>query len=216
MPATNTVVINAAGTGTRLGLNTPKSMVNINGVSLIHRQLRQLEFLENITVVVGFKGRELVDHIWDVRRDVKIVINHDYLNTGTARSLVLGASSATERVISLDGDLLIENSDLNNFVQQDVNLVGITAHKSKLPVLVELSNDKVITMGFELESEFEWTGLVNIEKGIAVTLGSQHVFSGLNAHLPISSVQINCVEIDEPEDILIAESWLLEFGNSNG
>ncbi len=215
MPVTNTVIINAAGTGTRLGLNSPKSMVSVNGVSLIHRQLRQLEFLENITVVVGFRGRDLVDHIWDFRRDVKIVINHDYLNTGTAASLVLGASSATERVISLDGDLLIQDNDLTSFVQQEVNLVGIARQKSKLPVLVEVDNDKAITMGFEVESEFEWTGLVNLEKNVALTLGTKHVFSGLNAHLPISAVQINCVEIDEPEDILLAESWLSEIGNNN-
>lgn len=210
MSITNTVVINAAGTGTRLGLNVPKSMVEVSGKSLIHRQLMQLSFLENVTVVVGFRGRELVDHIWDVRRDVKIVINHDYLNTGTAGSFVLGARTATNRVISLDGDLLIETIDLVNFVQQDANFVGVTNRKSKLPVLVELNGDKVTKMGFEVESDLEWTGLVNIQKEIALSLGANHVFQGLDTHLPISAVQVNCFEIDEPEDILNAESWLME------
>jgi choline kinase len=206
----NTVVINAAGTGTRLGLNLPKSMVEIGGISLIHRQLKQLEFLENITVVVGFRGRELVDHIWDIRRDIKIVINHNYLNTGTAGSLILGARTATNRVISLDGDLLIETNDLMNFVRQDADCVGVTSRKSNLPVLIELSDGKATRMGFEVESNFEWTGLLNIKKQAALGLGQKHVFEGLKAHLPIRAIPINCVEIDEPGDILGAESWLKE------
>jgi choline kinase len=204
----NTVVINAAGTGSRIGLNIPKSMIQVNGKSLIQRQLDQLCDVENIIAVVGFRGRELSDLIWQIRRDVTIVINHNYQRTGSAESFVLGSKIATSRVLSLDGDLLVETSDLSAFVNSNEDLVGVAQQKSKLPVLVEIQNSAAQNMGFDLISDKEWTGLLSIERKKALNLGSAHIFEGLKQFLPIKTMAINCFEIDEPEDILNAEKWL--------
>ncbi len=208
MSAANTIVINAAGTGTRLGLNVPKSMVELNGKSIIERQLAQLQDVENIVVVVGFRGRELTDLIWQLRRDVLIVINHNYQSSGTAKSLVMGSKLASSRVVSLDGDLLVDTNDLKKFVNSSGDLIGVIDKKSKLPVLVDLEDSSVKGMDFDLNSNIEWTGLLSIERTRALKLGNNHVFEGLRQFLPIKAVTINCFEIDEPEDIPEAENWL--------
>lgn len=208
MPITDTVVINAAGTGTRLGLNIPKSMVEVSGKSLIERQLEQLRDFENIVVVVGFRGRELTDQIWQLRRDVLIAVNHEYQHTGSAHSFVIGSRVAASRVLSLDGDLLVETKDLFRFIHSADNLVGVAPKKSKLPVLVKLQDSIACEMDFDLESNVEWTGLLCIEKDKAIQLGSAHIFQGLKNFLPMKTLPINCFEIDEPEDILEAEIWL--------
>ncbi len=211
MSSINTVVINAAGTGSRLGLNRPKSMIEIQGKTIIERQLEQLSDVENVIAVVGFRGRELADLIWQLRRDVTIAINHNYVNTGTAESFVIGSKIATSRVLSLDGDLLVKASDMTKFINASDDLIGVSRRQSKLPVLVGLQDSRAEEMGFEIESDFEWTGLLNIDRIKALKLGSSHVFEGLKEFLPMKATLINCCEIDEPEDILAAEIWLSEL-----
>lgn len=210
MSVVNTVVINAAGTGSRVGLNIPKSMIEINGKTIIERQLNQLRDVENVVVVVGFKGRELSDLIWQIRRDITIAVNHRYQSTGTASSFVIGSQVATSRVVSLDGDLIVASNDMYRMLNSQEDLVGVAKKRSKLPVLARLHNSKVMEMGFDLASDQEWTGLLNIERSKALQFGESHVFEGLKNFLPLKAEKIDCFEIDEPDDIIEAETWLME------
>jgi len=206
-----TVVINAAGTGSRIGLDIPKSLVSIAGKTLIERQLISLSDVEHVTVVVGFKGRELVDAIWQIRRDVLVVINHNYAHTGTAHSLALGAKIAKSRIISLDGDLLVNPSDFNKFLNSRENVLGVTPKKSKLPVLVHVENGLVNDMDYDIKSGLEWSGLMSLERDKVMQIGSSHVFEGIKKFLPIKAFKINSFEIDEPMDISDAEIWVSNF-----
>jgi choline kinase len=61
-------IILAAGMGRRLGELTKentKCMIEVNGIKLIDRMLNQLSnlTLKRVIIVVGYKGKELVDHI---------------------------------------------------------------------------------------------------------------------------------------------------------
>ena len=61
-------IILAAGMGKRLKeltQNNTKCMVKVNGVTLIDRMLHQIEKydLSRIVIVVGYKGKELMDYI---------------------------------------------------------------------------------------------------------------------------------------------------------
>ena len=203
-----TVVINAAGTGSRLGLDIPKSLVPIAGKTLIERQLISLSDVEHVTVVVGYKGRELVDAIWQIRRDVLVLINHDYAHTGTAHSLALGAKTAKSRVVSLDGDLLVDPRDYNKFLNNRENVLGVTSKKSKLPVLAHVENGLVKDMDYDIKSGLEWSGLMSLERDKVMQIGSSHVFEGIKKFLPIKAIDVNCFEIDEPMDISGAEIWI--------
>ena len=60
-----TVIISCAGMGTRLGKNLPKCLVKIsdNGLTLIETQLKQLENVDDIRVVVGYKKEMVIEKI---------------------------------------------------------------------------------------------------------------------------------------------------------
>lgn len=212
MQASRSVVINAAGIGRRIGAGKPKSLIELQGKPIIQWQLEQLTQVSEVIVVVGFKAKTMIQLIHSLREDVTIVVNQQYFSTGTAASLSLGSEIAGDRVVSLDGDLLVRTKDLERFINSDEDLLGITRTDSATPVYAELANGYVTEFGFSKKSDFEWSGLVSISKSSGIKLGSRHVFEGLLNFLPIRYGEISCVEIDEPSDILKAEKWLREGG----
>ena len=82
-------IILAAGMGRRLGEYTKdntKCMVPVNGVRLIDRVLNQLSELDlkRVVIVVGYKGKELVDYIgnrYDDKVKIEFVSNPIYDKT---------------------------------------------------------------------------------------------------------------------------------------
>ena len=106
-------LILAAGMGKRLGeftKNNTKCMVEVNGVKLIDRLLRQLSALNlnRIVIVVGYEGQKLIDYLNQKYTDLKIeyVTNPIYDKTNNIYSLYLAKNQLQE-----DDTLLIE-SDL--------------------------------------------------------------------------------------------------------
>ena len=62
-----TVVICAAGTGSRLGVGVPKCLVSIDGRSIIDRQLDLLEDVPEVRVTVGYREDLVVRHVVPAR-----------------------------------------------------------------------------------------------------------------------------------------------------
>jgi choline kinase len=204
------IVINAAGVGSRLGLNIPKSLVSILGRQLIDWQFSIIPSDVEVIVVVGFKGRELADAVKKIRPDASIVINHNYHQTNTAGSFKLGAKFGGSRLLSLDGDLLTTEATLKKFIYSDSNLLGLSKVNSITPVYSEVSKDKVINFSYEVESSFEWTGLANLSRDLSADIGERHMFQGIQKFLPMNFIEINCMEIDEISDLQRMEKWIKE------
>ncbi len=107
-------IILAAGMGRRLGELTQghtKCMVPVNGVRLIDRMLKQLSSLDinRVVIVVGYKGKELVDYIgnrYDDLLRIEYAVNPVYNKTNNIYSL-----SIVKQQLQEDDTLLIE-SDL--------------------------------------------------------------------------------------------------------
>lgn len=107
-------IILAAGMGRRLGELTQgntKCMVPVNGVRLIDRMLSQLSTLKlnRVVIVVGYKGKELVEYIgnrYDDRMKIEYAENPVYDKTNNIYSL-----SIVKQQLQEDDTLLIE-SDL--------------------------------------------------------------------------------------------------------
>lgn len=98
------VVILAAGEGTRLRpytLDRPKCMVEIDGVSLIDRQLEVLksEGIGDIVIIGGYKSEMLK------RGDIKLKVNARYFETNMVWTLF----SAEEE---LEGDIIVSYGDI--------------------------------------------------------------------------------------------------------
>ena len=105
-PENTTVIICAAGMGTRLGIGTTKALVDIDGTPLILRQLELLKDYDDIRIVVGFQAERLITVVKEYRDDVMFCFNYQYETTGVADSLRKGLLTAREYILSLDGDIL--------------------------------------------------------------------------------------------------------------
>lgn len=217
MHAVDTVVISAAGMGTRLGLNLPKSLVEVEGKPMIAHQLEMLDEVESVVVVVGYRARAVVDVVLSIRPEALIAFNHAYASTGTAASLSKGAAIAGPRVIALDGDLLVDRNDFYRFLALEGSVAGLVRPTTGKPVYAHLDDaSHIVHLTQEHSAPWEWCGLLNVERSVVLDLGSQHVFSGLREHLPMRWMEVDCVEIDDPQDLDRARDWLRDKGDLHG
>jgi choline kinase len=210
MSGSVTIVINAAGMGSRLGLQLPKAMVQVLGKPIIAWQFSIIPNDIQTIVVVGYKGRDLANIVKNYRPNTTIVINHRYNETQTAGSFGLGSNFTRNRLISLDGDLMTTKADLEYFINSNENLLGISKVNSDIPVYVDVTDSQITKFSYEDKSQYEWSGLANISTEIAKNVGEQHMFQGLQNFLPIKAWEINSVEVDEYKDIAKMEKWITE------
>lgn len=210
MSLSKTVVINCAGVGSRLGLGITKALIEIEGKPLIAWQLEMLEKVEDVRVVVGYQAEQVIEQVLKIRKKVTFVFNHDYLTTGTAASLSLGARHAKGMVISLDGDLLIHPDDFQSFLDSNEEGIGYCEPTTEDPVLVNIkqSGSKESVTKFSRDNgNFEWSGLVQVDV-TKLKSGTRHVYEVLEHFLPLNAVPIRCQEIDTPADYDAAIMWV--------
>jgi choline kinase len=205
-----TVVISAAGMGTRLGMNVPKALVDVGRKPILARQLEMLANLaDDVVVVAGFRSQLIIDLLRRVRPDVRVALNHEFTTTGTAASVMKGSALATGWVLSLDGDLLVREADLQAVVDHPGACLGLTPVRSKAPVWADVDGDGIVHgLSQEHETEWEWSGLAKVPHAVAQALGTGHVFHGLIPALPMASRVVDCVEIDDLDDLRLAEQWV--------
>lgn len=196
-------IISAAGMGSRLQLNIPKCLVEIDGKKLIDYQLELLEDIEDVRIVVGFKEMDVINHVLQKRKDVTFIRNPDYQKTSNSYSVYLATKDLKEPFISLDGDLLLEPDSFINFIKHCDNhsLIAITESKTEEAVFVNIDDDSnIIDFKLSPPTKYEWSGLAYI-KGFSIEKNGGYIFKELEKHLPLKSIIINCHEIDTPEDL---------------
>lgn len=128
-------IILAAGMGKRLKELTDhnkKCMIKVNGVTIIQRMLRQLEELKlsRIVIVVGYKGKELMDHIstLNIKTPIVYVSNEIYDKTNNIYSLYLArAYLLKEDTLLLESDLIFEDIVLENIVKDPYPSLALVA-----------------------------------------------------------------------------------------
>ena len=125
------VIILAAGQGTRLRPLTddrPKCMVEVNGRSIIERQLdtmRKCGILEkDITIVAGYRGNILKNKFVDTK--MEIIINEDYETTNMVCSLMCARSlmESQEDILISYGDIIYNTEVLQKILESD-NLASV-------------------------------------------------------------------------------------------
>ena len=120
------VIILAAGQGTRLRPLTddrPKCMVEVNGKSILGRQLTVMHDCgirdEDITIVAGYKGEVLRDIFRDTQ--MNIVINDNYENTNMVCSLMCAREimEQYEDILLSYGDIIYNEKVLRSILQSE-------------------------------------------------------------------------------------------------
>lgn len=207
-------VIAAAGLGSRLGMGKPKCLIEIGGMTILEHQLKLLDHIEDVRVVVGFEEELVIDLVRQLRPETIIVRNPGYRSTTTLHSYAMGASYVTEDCLFLDGDILFQQSSLEAFLntcQPNQTLVGITPAKTKDAVFVHLNAQEQITaFSREQASPYEWANIVWVSpRHFQQPAGA--VFERLKDYLPLNAKVIISNEIDTKEDMQEALSNLNQF-----
>lgn len=202
-----TAVICCAGMGTRLGIGTTKALLDINGKSLIIRQLELLEDFDDIRLVVGYQAEKVIETVIKYRKDIMFVFNYRYETTGVAESLQKGIFAARENIVLLDGDVLINAKDFANFIASE-ECICFSKSNSTDQIYVELDSNGNVC-GFKdscCNCQFTWAGVAKLKKDNLVG-DKKHVYELLEQHLPIKGFEIRSQDIDTVEDYEAAIEW---------
>ena len=145
-------IILAAGSGTRLGHYTkeiPKALVDINGKSIIERQIELFKKngITEIFVVRGYKKEKFC------MEGITFIDNEDFANNNQLASLVLAQNMVSGNVLILFGDLIFEQTILDQILasSSDISIAVDLKWKERydenrnnqFPALAEIENDKI-------------------------------------------------------------------------
>ena len=203
-------VISCAGVGSRLGLNIPKCLVEINNRKLIDYQLDLLKNIKDVRIVVGFKELEVIAHVRKIRSDVTFVRNPNYATTSNSYSLYLASKDLQNPFITIDGDMIIHRADFRKFIVEAAsskeNIICVTPAKTTEAVFAKLDSDKKITeFSRKSVSAYEWCGIAYLYD-LTISPSAGFVYKQFVSKLPMKSFEIDCYEIDTPEDLDLASS----------
>ena len=84
-------IILAAGAGRRLGLDGPKSMVDVGGRSILRRQVDAFTSVgvDDFVIVVGYQRERIIEHLAGMSGRFTFVANERFADTNTVYSLYL-------------------------------------------------------------------------------------------------------------------------------
>lgn len=218
MPAPRVAVISAAGLGSRLGMDMPKCLVSVLGVTVVERMLALLHDIPDVRVVVGFLEDRVVEHVRSLRDDVIFVRNPDYARTTTLQSIWRAVRHLQEPFLAIDGDLLLEEQSFRRFLarcaETEGALLGLSPAGTEEAVYVRAEPDpdgglKVVGFQRQGRTELEWTGLALLTPEL-IEDEPRALFECLVPHLPLAGAVLGSLEVDTPADLERATRALIE------
>lgn len=202
-----TVIICCAGMGTRLGISTTKSLLDICGKPLIIHQLEQLSNFDDIRIVIGYQAEKMIETVIQYRKDIMFAFNHEYETTGPAASIGKALIRARENVIILDGDILFHPTDFSAFLEYPEECLAFSNIKSDEPVLMKMENELVVEFSIS-EGCYEWPGIAKLKRDRFCKANS-YIYKMIETHLPLKGIYVRTRDIDTPDDYDNAVKWAL-------
>ena len=222
------VVILAAGMGTRLSSTIPKVLVEVAGRPILRRQVDLLlEWFpsEAITLVVGYK-KELVMELFP---EMAFAYNEGYAKTNTARSLLKGMGRVRAgHCLWMNGDVVFEEAVLEMLLETaadserstmlvDTKPCGEEEVKYTLDLMGRITSvSKTVTdgvgeaLGMNIVLEQDMPTLIDSLTKCGQT---DYFEAAIQSHIDAGGIWLPadrgdrfCVEIDFPEDLTAAET----------
>lgn len=220
MSTINCAIIAAAGRGKRLGAGLPKSLVHVNDYPIIAYQLYLLRNIKHVRIVVGFFEDELIAVVRKIRSDVIFVRNPNFRHTKTLQSFSLAAKGIKDNVLCIDGDMIINENDFENFLNackdDDSPRIAISSNITDDPVYAytEVINNEIHVTGFGRndKSNYEWANVMYLPPSW-LTFEPTDVFEKLAHYTPIKATEIDRQEVDTPQDLQLAENVIKKDPN---
>ena len=213
-------VISCAGVGSRLGLNRPKCLVELNGRKLIDYQMELLKGVADVRVIVGFKELDVIDYVRKIRPDTTFVRNPDYATTSNSYSLYLATRDLRQPFVSIDGDMIISPRDFKGFLAESAkakeNIIGITPAKTTEAIFVRLDKKRrIVEFTRSPALSHEWCGVAYL-RDIRIKSQASFLFNQFINRLPLRSFELACYEIDTPEDLDLASAEAYRLFDGKG
>lgn len=202
-----TVVIAAAGVGSRLGAGIPKCLVEVNGHPIFEYQLRAFHWADEIRMVVGYHGDEVVERVSALFPQVRFVYNREYAATNLRQSYYLGARGVEGKALFLDGDTIMGKAaagTLRRSMEGGEDFIAVVRAVSENPIYAGVEQGMVRWFSYERPSDYELANAAFMDAGELEYLNTLF-YVQLEQHLPTRAVPIESLEIDTPEDLRHAE-----------
>jgi len=216
MPFVKHVIIAAAGMGNRLGKGIPKSLVEVNNRKIIEYQLKLLEEIPYVRIVVGYMEDEVINIAKAIRPDIIFVRNPSFKKTSTLQSFYLAAKNLEERCIIMDGDTIFNEKDFYDFLSycdDGINTIGISNRISEEPVYVDTNNIggelEVVSFQRDFKTNYEWANIACISPNL-LEYRNINVYQQLEQELPLRAFNMDRLEVDTEQDLIIASKVLQE------
>jgi len=170
-------LILAAGMGKRLKdltKDSAKCMVKVNGKTLIERMLHYLDKLKlnEIAIVVGYKGEELISYIksLSLKTPISFIRNDIYSKTNNIYSLYLARDYLTrDDTLLLESDLIFDDGVLNRIISNPYpNLALVAKYENWMDgTVVTIDNESNIT-SFVEKKEFDYNSIDSYYKTVNI------------------------------------------------
>ena len=202
------VVICCAGTGTRLGKNIPKCLVEFNGKKVIDYELELFRDFDEIILVVGYKAEMVIDYVNGLNfTNIKFVVNDKVSTTTSGDSFYLGSLHAkNDMIVASCGDIIINPFDFKQVIDCNEEFVCARDISSQQPVLLSEKNGMAISIGIG-DGSLEWLGLAGIKKEHIEDLHG-YIYDVFKKILPIRVIKVSAQEIDTLNDYKSTFEWL--------
>jgi choline kinase len=219
------VIIPAAGIGSRMKSYGPKPLIRVGNQSLVRRQieiLRDCFYSPEIVVVSGYESCKVMNSL---PNNIIKIENERYSETNVSRSIALGLRACTrEKVLIVYGDLLFNKDTFKNInLASSCLFIDESGCMTKDEVGCNISNKKVQYLIPDIGNK--WAQIIYL-KGRELELFSKNVFNRDNDRKFGFEIINNCIEkggafdiispknmritdIDTSKDLLIAKKILV-------
>lgn len=139
--------------GRRKDFNLPVALLDVGGVRVIDRMINILKKsgIAKIIIIAGYK-HEVFNEILEKYKNVKIIINNEYSETGTMSSVVKAKEVISNDFILLESDLIFEEKAVRQLLStKERDCILITEESgSGDETFVELRDNCLFKMGKDI------------------------------------------------------------------
>ena len=205
-----TVILCCAGMGKRLGIDFPKALLDLNGKPLILNLLDALKDVEDVRIVVGFKYKDLIETIIKYRKNVTFCFNRDYASNGPAESLMRAFVGARNRVMVIDGDVVLDPQVLKSGLNLNNTIFANTSNKED-GIRIAVSNNKVMYFT-KKNASLTYAGIAIADKDAFSFDGNhKYIYETLNLNKSFDVKIVDSIDVNSSIDY----SYALKLVNNH-
>jgi len=165
----NSVIILAAGKGTRMKSKLPKVLHQISGFPMLYYAIKEAKALSDDITVVLFHQAELVQQTMERYFDDVNYVIQDHANYPGTGGAVMNIDVKYEKVLVLNGDMpLVEAEELEKFtrIEADIVMSVIRMEDSSGYGRVVIEGDEVVRIVEEKDATQEEKAIKTVNAGI--------------------------------------------------